>query len=69
MTVHSKTAVMICLTAALLPYAIAHGQEKRSGDVLTKSHPTTLPSQSPLAPDRLFALASPAVVKLTIRGG
>lgn len=67
MTVTLKKAVTICLAVALLPCAAALGQQGQSGDDGVKSQPTELPAQSPLTPERLFALASPAVVKLTIK--
>ncbi len=67
MTVTFKKAVTICLATAFFPSADVLGQQGKSGDAGIKSQPATLPAQSPLAPDRLFALASPAVVKLTIK--
>lgn len=67
MAVCFTEGVAICLGAALFVGADASGQSGQSGDAQSESHPTTLPAQSPLAPDRLFALASPAVVKLTIK--
>ena len=67
MTVALNKAITIWLVAAFCPSAVARGQQAQSGDARVKSHATTLPAHSPLAPDRLFALASPAVVKLTIK--
>ncbi len=67
MTITFKEAVVICLVAALFSSAVAPGQQARSRNAPGQSRPTSLTAQSPLAPDRLFALASPAVVKLTIK--
>lgn len=58
---------LVCLMAIVFSTSVAPGQQIQSGDAPSQVLPATLPAQSPLAPDRLFALASPAVVKLTIK--
>lgn len=67
LTVTFKQDVMVWLAAALFSSAVASGRQAEKGDAPGQNRPTTLPAQSPLTPDRLFALASPAVVKLTIK--
>ncbi len=67
MTVTFREAVTICFASALFASGVATGQQGQSADAGVKRHPTTLPGQSPLASEHLFTLASPAVVKLTIK--
>lgn len=60
-------AVKICLATTLFPCPAVVGQQAPTGNTGVSTQTPALPAESPLTPDRLFELASPAVVKLTIR--
>ena len=67
MIIRSDWGRVVCLAWAVFLPAIAVGQRTELGDALGERNAAMLPSQSALPPERLFAMASPAVVTLTVK--
>ena len=63
----SRSAIVVCLGLICLSADTLSAQHGQAPSANITTQPSTLPAATPLPPNRLFALASPGVVTVTIK--